>query len=298
MALVTHRLTDHEPPLLGPAERAALVALARWLNGVQTPDAIDPDVLSQVAASARRHTGLSPAELDDRPAREVESLAAGGPTVTARSAPGAAIGPEAALAPARTTAAPAAPTALPEPALAADDGVTRVVILPDPPRQPGAPEAPDAPEAPAPVERPQPPVVEEKSLPAGRPPALVGLSTDVGREAEDLPFLAAAAPYLPAARPIAPPPVHRSVDQAAATAAPRPQAESTGATERGVPAHRVAPVHLPRVRDSRGHRPLADQPVPVRQTTAGTPLDLDAIAAALTERLDRAAADLGLDPED
>jgi hypothetical protein len=107
-ALIAHRLAgDDDRPVTGSAEDRALVALARWVNGFSPNGGaapLDPLLLARIGAVARRAGELSSAELDRMPAVEVELLAEALPVVEARS----------------------------ETRAENDDGVTRIVIAPDP----------------------------------------------------------------------------------------------------------------------------------------------------------------------
>jgi hypothetical protein len=129
-ALVEGRLTGSPlPDVADPVARAALAAVARWVNGfdpsaARTAVPLNLAALARVAVAAVRHTGLRPGELDDRPAIEVELLAAvdraevdekggegqleSGPDAQ----PGASSGEDLFV--------------------GARDGVTRIVVVPDP----------------------------------------------------------------------------------------------------------------------------------------------------------------------
>ena len=365
-ALVAHRLSGARPTGPGPAaaaEWSVLVALARWLNGFAGPVDLDPVEFARVAAVVCRRTGLSPADLDDRLAAEVELLA-GDPADSA--------GQDAITGTAGSAAG------------APDDGVTRIVVVPDPPDGDAQPEAAGAAVRPAPGDEPTP-------MPAGppataapptspsrpsrhRPPAQSGRRPlgIVGMRASgtsDLPFLAVgqaahetaaagaatdapatgasdsttaprstapepAAPEPAAPEPTAPEPAALEPTAPGASAPPPPPGAGPATVERWPPAgpvpssQPVPPLLEPPVPVTRAtgrplrtrpdstpplaaavppHRPYASPsgtswPAATAPAVAGertlTEADLDAVVAALTERLDRAVAELGLDPAD
>jgi hypothetical protein len=107
-ALIAHKLMgDDDRPVLESAEGRALVALARWVNGFGPHGGaapLEPRLLARIGARARRAGELSPADLDRMPAVEVELLADALATADPRSERG----PE------------------------DDDGVTRILVVPDP----------------------------------------------------------------------------------------------------------------------------------------------------------------------
>lgn len=357
-ALVAHRLSGTAPAgagAAGAAEQAALVALARWLNGFAGPVSLDPAALARVTAAACRRTGLTPADLADRVAAEVELLA------------GDLVGQDTEVLP-LTEIGPWPATGEP------DDGVTSIIIVPGPtgddddrrvdaavPPEPSVdaavrPAQPaDAGPRPVPSDQPStmpadPPAAaaasESSARPsrplADRPPTaarrqplgIVDVRAIESRGAADLPFLAAApatgapGPAVPRARLETGPPMG---DRLTAPAGPRPAGpapvRSHRASELAPPAPRPAAasagsVHLPpRTRPEPGvWRPAALPPRPLagplprseggawpppaapagEGARAGIDLDqvIDAVVAALTDRLDQAVAELGLDPAD
>ena len=122
-ALVQHRLGGPEDDSLeagSPAGRA-LILLARWLNGFAAEGAagpaaaLDPGILAAIETQALRSSGLAPTELDRLPALEVEQLAGAAapvdrpPTETTADQPGDAASDVA-------------------------DGLTRILVVPDPDR--------------------------------------------------------------------------------------------------------------------------------------------------------------------
>jgi len=116
-ALIAHKLMgDDDSPVAESAEGRALVAVARWVNGFG-PDGgaapLEPRLLARIGDRARQAGELSPAELDRMPAVDVELLAEALATGDARSESGR----------------------------EDDDGVTRIVVMPDP--QAGEPDFDD-----------------------------------------------------------------------------------------------------------------------------------------------------------
>lgn len=107
-ALIAHKLMgDDDRPVLESAEGRALVALARWVNGFGPHGGaapLEPRLLARIGARARRAGELSPADLDRMPAVEVELLADALATADPRSERGS----------------------------EDDDGVTRILVVPDP----------------------------------------------------------------------------------------------------------------------------------------------------------------------
>ncbi|MBC6459910.1 hypothetical protein [Actinomadura sp. HBU206391] len=133
-ALVTGRITA-EPD--GAADAwPALVALARWVNGLDGPVArpgcpLDAALLGRVSAAACRHTGCAPTELGELAAMEVESLAgplADGPTADGDEGTGRDLLHEVAPAAAPRHGGGDAGHGTAGPG----DGVTRIVVIPDP----------------------------------------------------------------------------------------------------------------------------------------------------------------------
>jgi len=329
-ALLRHRLGGADP-LSGDdstREELALVALARWLNGLGPYDGgttLDPVRLAAMAAAACRESGATLAELAALPAAEVELIAATA-TVPARvdqlraaSGPASSLGSELSAEP-------------------LSDGLTRIVIVPDPvpsPAESGS--EPDT--GPGdPGERAYDVVAagdDSEVRPVAQPAngATVGLVQVEGPSSrEDLPFLSrphpareadpapgqpdpsASTATLPSARtaartvspPLAPAPHHlarRSV-QSARGARPSPRPRSAGPHDSlatAFPAVRLAPTDAPHT-DVPAASPAppvvsapARHPAPDAATTPAS--DLDAVLIEVARRLEQAVDDLGLDPE-
>ncbi|WP_261565093.1 hypothetical protein [Frankia gtarii] len=137
-ALVTHTLGADPAATISPAAAPALRVLARWINGVDAAAGLDGSALARIALAACQRTGLTLADLDDRDAGEVELLARPAPTDGAE--PGGTGARERAEASGGAAPAPGRPApphagAMPEPEV--DDGVTRILIVPDPVRPAG-----------------------------------------------------------------------------------------------------------------------------------------------------------------
>lgn len=170
---------------LDEAVTAALVALAQWID---SPDAsrprvpLDPVALGRVALAVCRGTGLRPADLDTRPAAEVELLW----QAVTQAEPGQQAGP----------AAHAAPAA------AEDDGQVRILIVPDPaPVQPHRPTGADDPGgAQQPVSPPHAPEPAAHRAPASPMDSETGEAVEPPRRGPEAPPVSS----VPLSTPLAP----------------------------------------------------------------------------------------------
>jgi hypothetical protein len=314
-------LAQDEPPT--GAARAALVALALWLNA---PDAealpLQPTLLASVTLDVCSAIGLAPADLDDRDALEVESLwraAADSRLTAARHADSPSDGAQAG-------------------AHVEAGNTTRIVIVPDPAREKEGDAPADAglePQAerrepPEPIATSDPavgqnddpaPVETASKTPARSPAPAAAEARGRGRRGTPWSRKAAVQRFLPltagdiAASPAGviltrPRPVEPSGfdsvvrDEATATRAPAPV--SSAAPSRSPEQHVSRALSRSDTSELRGRpgraarsgrpslRDRATDPWPLPAPVASTLLDTDDLLEELSERLARAAGELGV----